>query len=179
MAGLNDHSKKELIDAIHALYLLLDAEYDEIDEACRDVAYPEVDRTPAEILSYQLGWMKLVMGWDWDELDGKPVQMPAEGYKWNQLGALYQSFYAHNRHCSLQELRLLFRELEQQWLDWVGGLSEEELFTQGKRRWTGSKENWPMARWIHINSAAPFKTFRSKIRKWKKIHQQHLNETVR
>jgi hypothetical protein len=171
MAGFEYQSKQELMDAIHSLYLLLDGEFDEIDEASRDIAYPDVDRTPAEIIAYQLGWMHLVMGWERDELAGKPVQMPAEGYKWNQLGGLYQAFYAQYSHCSLQELRLLFRELEQQWLAWIEGLTEEELFVQGKRRWTGSKENWPMARWIHINSAAPFKTFRSKIRKWKKIHR--------
>lgn len=171
MASFEYYSKEELIDAIHSLYLLLDAEFNGIDESCRDIAYPEVDRTPAEVIAYQLGWMQLVMGWDRDELAGKPVQMPAEGHKWNQLGALYHSFYAQYRHCSLQDLRMLFRDLEQEWLSWIGGLSDEELFTQGKRRWTGSKENWPMARWIHINSAAPFKTFRSKIRKWKKFHQ--------
>lgn len=27
-----------------------------------------------------------------------------------------------------------------------------------------------MVKWIHINSVAPFKTFRSKIRKWKKLN---------
>lgn len=47
-------------------------------------------------------------------------------------------------------------------------LLEEELFIQGSRIWTGTKEHWPMARWIQINSAAPFKSFRRKIRKWKK-----------
>ncbi|MBJ8191302.1 ClbS/DfsB family four-helix bundle protein, partial [Bacillus cereus] len=48
----------------------------------------------------------------------------------------------------------------------------EELFTQGVHNWTGTNPNWPMARWIHINSVAPFKTFRAKIRKWKKYKVQ-------
>jgi len=53
-------------------------------------------------------------------------------------------------------------------LEWIETLTDQELFTQGVRKWTGDKGNWPMVRWIHINSAAPFQNFRSKIRKWKK-----------
>ncbi len=62
----------------------------------------------------------------------------------------------------------MFAQAESEWLEWIENLSEEELFVQGQRRWTGDKPNWPMARWIHINSAAPFGTFRAKIRKWKR-----------
>lgn len=106
--------------------------------------------------------------WDQKELEGQAFLMPAQDYKWNELGGLYQSFYDKYSEYSLTELRSLFRQSEQQWLDWVSTLTEEELFIQGSRKWTGTKDNWPMARWIHINSAAPFKTFRGKIRKWKK-----------
>lgn len=29
--------------------------------------------------------------------------------------------------------------------------------------------NWPIWKWVHINTVAPFKTFRRKICKWKKL----------
>lgn len=161
-------SKQELMENIHALYLLLDGEFDDVNPGEKDVRIPEVDRTPAEIIAYQLGWMHLVMGWDEDERKGKEVSMPAPGFKWNQLGEMYQSFYDEYAALTLPELRSQFRELEQRWQQWIDTFSEEELFTQGHRKWTGNKDNWPAARWIHINSAAPFKTFRAKIRKWKK-----------
>lgn len=174
MASYEYASKQELMDKIHALYLLLDAEFDGINDTYKDTRIPEVDKTPAEIIAYQLGWLGLVMGWERDELEGRTVQMPAEGYKWNALGVLYQSLYRTYAGYSLSELRELFRQAEQQWLDWIGTLTEEELFVQGARKWTGTKANWPMARWIHINSAAPFQTFRVKLRKWKK----HLPEAL-
>ncbi|WP_037285383.1 ClbS/DfsB family four-helix bundle protein [Saccharibacillus sacchari] len=63
-------SKHELKAAIHAAYLKLDAEYDGISDADRDARFPDVDRTPAEIWAYQLGW-------------GDTPKMPAPGYKWN------------------------------------------------------------------------------------------------
>lgn len=168
MASYEYSSKQELLDTIHALYLLLDAEFDGIDNTYKDTRIPEVDKTPAEIITYQLGWLELVMDWDQSELEGRTFLMPAQDFKWNELGGLVQSFYSRYAEYSLPGLRELLRQSEQQWLEWVGTLTEEELFIQGSRKWTGTKEHWPMARWIHINSAAPFKSFRGKIRKWKK-----------
>ncbi|MEO3946386.1 ClbS/DfsB family four-helix bundle protein [Gorillibacterium sp. CAU 1737] len=168
MASYEYSSKKELLEAIHEQYRLLDAEFEGIDNEQKDLQVPEVDKTPAEIISYQLGWLALVQGWDADEQAGSPVVMPAPGFKWNQLGALTQSFTERYAAFSLDELRAQFREAEQRWCEWIDTLSEDELFRQGHRQWTGTKENWPMARWIHINSVAPFKNFRAKLRKWKK-----------
>lgn len=168
MASYEYTSKQNLLETVHANYLLLDAEFAEINNSLRDTRISQVDKTPAEILAYQLGWLHLVMGWDKAELEGRAVCMPSPLYKWNQLGGLYHSFYTEYAAYSLSELRELLQETEQQWLVWTGTFTEEELFTQGFREWTGSKANWPLARWIHINSAAPFKTFRAKIRKWKK-----------
>ncbi|OMF86831.1 ClbS/DfsB family four-helix bundle protein [Paenibacillus sp. FSL R7-0337] len=176
MASYEYSSRQDLMDTIHNLYLLLDAEYDGINNTYKDTRMPEVDKTPAEIIAYQLGWLELVRSWDRSELEGQTFSMPAADYKWNQLGGLYQSFYSKYAEYSLSELRGLFRQSEQQWLDWIGTLTEDELFIQGARKWTGTKENWPMARWIHINSAAPFKTFRGKIRKWKKHCTEGLAE---
>lgn len=168
MASYQYASKQELKQAIHEAYLKLDAEFDEVSEEELHLRLPDVDRTPSEIIAYQLGWLELVMGWDRSECAGQPPEMPAPGHKWNQLGELYQSFYDRYKANTLAELREQFRELEGQFLAWIETLSEEELFTQGVRRWTGDLPAWPMVRWIHINSAAPFKSFRSKIRKWKK-----------
>ena len=48
--------------------------------------------------------------------------------------------------------------------------TEKELFEQNQRQWASSTpSNWPIWKWIHINTVAPFKTFRTKIRKWKKL----------
>jgi hypothetical protein len=168
MASYEYSTRQELLDTIHSLYLLLNAEYDGINNKDKDVRVPEVDKTPAEIIAYQLGWLDLVMSWDKNELEGRSFLMPSQDYKWNQLGELYQSFYTKYAEYSLAELLDLFRQSEQQWLEWISTLTEEELFIQGSRKWTGTKEHWPMARWIHINSAAPFKSFRGKLRKWKK-----------
>lgn len=172
MASYEYANKQELLTAIHQHYLKFDSEFDLVAEEDKDLMLPDLDKTPAQMLAYQLGWLNLVMGWDSEEKSGGTPQMPAPGYKWNQLGELYRNFYRTYEHLSLTQLRKQLGQKEEEWLVWIDSLTEQELFVQGARQWTGDKPNWPMARWIHINSAAPFQTFRVKIRKWKKLRVQ-------
>ena len=68
------------------------AEFEDIPESLKDKRCMEVDRTPAENLAYQVGWTTLVLKWENDEQAGLPVKTPSDGFKWNQLGELYQWF---------------------------------------------------------------------------------------
>lgn len=123
-------SKEELKDAIHIAYQSLDHEFDGIEHSQRDNRMEGVDRTPAEIIAYQLGWLNLIMKWDKDEKAGLTVITPSPDYKWNQLGGLYQSFYHTYAAYSLDELRSLFQETEHQWQNWIDSLSDEELYAR-------------------------------------------------
>ncbi|ANY70065.1 hypothetical protein BBD42_28880 [Paenibacillus sp. BIHB 4019] len=58
------------MEAIHSNYLLLDKEFDESSNGQKDDRIPDVDKTPAEIIASQLGWLGLVMGWDRAEQAG-------------------------------------------------------------------------------------------------------------
>jgi hypothetical protein len=53
--------------------------------------------------------------------------------------------------------------------DWIETLSENELFQSDKRKWATTSAKWPIYKWVHINTVAPFTNFRTKIRKWKRI----------
>ena len=148
---------------------LFAAEFDDVAEADADSMVEGVDRTPREMLAYQLGWMGLLRGWDADELAGKDVAMPAPGCKWNQMGVLYQGFYDEHRAEPFEHLKRSFEDDVDALVQWVDGFSDEELFEPGGRAWAQSTpSNWPVWKWIHTNTVAPFKSFRSKIRKWKK-----------
>lgn len=163
-------NKPALISEIQKTARLFIDEFEGIHEQEKALRLDEVDRTPQEMIAYQLGWINLIRSWDRDELEGKEVVTPAPGYKWNQLGDLYQSFYDQYQEQSLSELRALFIAAVEELTRWIEGFSEEELFTPGSRRWAASTpSNWPIWKWVHINTVAPFKSFRSKIRKWKKV----------
>ncbi len=168
---LEYNDKNAMVSEIKKAADLFIKEFEDVDEADKNIRYEQVDRTPQEIIAYQLGWMNLLRGWDRDELEGKTIIIPAPDYKWNQLGELYQCFYKQYQDNTLAELRELFVTAVASLIEWLNGFSDDELFKCGGRKWAASTpSNWPIWKWIHINTVAPFKSFRSKIRKWKKIH---------
>lgn len=166
-------TKKELIFEIEKTANLFIQEFNDIKEAQKDVMVEEIDRTPVQMIAYQLGWLNLLMNWDRDELTGKEVTTPALGYKWNELGGLYQSFYTQYENYSLSELKNEYIETVAKFVEWVDSFTEKEIFEQDVRKWASSiPSKWPIWKWAHINSVAPFKSFRTKIRKWKKLNSQ-------
>lgn len=166
-------NKEDLIDAIKKAAQLFIDEFNTIKEADKDKLIDGVDRTPAQMIAYQLGWMNLIMNWDKDELDGKEVKTPSQKYKWNKLGGLYESFYKEYGNYSLPELRESFSDCLEQMVTWINSFSDQALFSQDVRKWASSTPaRWPIWKWIHINTVAPFKSFRTKIRKWKKLNVQ-------
>ncbi len=171
----NYDSKDALIAEIRKTADLFIKEFEDISELDKNLFFDEVDRTPQEIIAYQLGWLDLIQGWDQDELEGKEVTTPAPGYKWNRLGNLYQGFYDKYKKYSLSELCGMFTVAVDSLINWIKDFNEEQLFIPGARKWAASApSNWPIWKWVHINSVAPFKTFRSKIRKWKKIRETSI-----
>lgn len=165
-------SKAELKDEIYKAYGKYISEFDNIPEELKDHICQEVDRTPAENLAYQVGWTTLLLKWERDEKNGLEVKTPSDQFKWNQLGQLYQWFTDTYAGLSLQELRAKLDENVNAVCDMIDSMTEEELFTPHQRKWAdGATKSavWEVSKFIHVNTVAPFGTFRTKIRKWKKL----------
>ena len=99
------------------------------------------------------------------------MKTPSELFKWNQLGGLYQWFTDTYAHLSLAELKGKLNENIIAIQTMIDSMSEEELFQPHMRRWADDATKtavWEVYRFIHVNTVAPFGTFRTKIRKWKK-----------
>ena len=167
-------NKKELINEINKRAKLFIDEFEKITDENKDTLVEGVDRSPAQMIAYQLGWMKLVLSWEEKEKKGGKVVTPKEGYKWNKLGDLYKSFYEEYKDYSMEKLMTEFNISVEKITDLVESYTEKELFETGARQWASStSSNWPDWKQIHINTVAPFKTFRTKIRKWKKLNQKN------
>lgn len=162
-------SKKELVETIQEKYQKYISEFATIPENLKEKRVEDVDKTPSENLSYQLGWINLLLQWEKDEQQGKNVKTPEKGYKWNNLGGLYQSFYNQYGSFSLKEQEILLTKSIMELCEWINSLSDKELFEPERRKWATTKAKWPLWKWIHINTVAPFTNFRIKIRKWKKL----------
>ena len=165
-------SKEELKNEIKKTFEKYISEFDDIPEELKDKRVEEVDRTPAENLAYQVGWTTLVLKWEDDEKKGLEVKTPSEDFKWNQLGELYQYFTDTYAHLSLKELMEKLSENIEDIYKMIDSLSDDELFKPHMRKWADDATKtavWEVYKFIHINTVAPFGTFRTKIRKWKKI----------
>ena len=165
-------SKEELKDEINRTYTKYIAEFDNIPEDMKDIRAEDVDRTPAENLAYQVGWTTLLIKWEENERDGLEVKTPSDKYKWNQLGELYQWFTDTYASMSIYELRTMLDSNIQKIYSMIDSMTNEDLFTPHRRKWAdGATKSavWEVYKFIHINTVAPFGTFRTKIRKWKKL----------
>lgn len=114
----------------------------------------------------------MVLKWEEDERKGLQVKTPSDEFKWNKLGELYQWFTDTYAHLSLQELKAKLNENINSIYAMIDLLSEEELFEAHMRKWADEATKtatWEVYKFIHVNTVAPFGTFRTKIRKWKKI----------
>ncbi|MDQ0065438.1 ClbS/DfsB family four-helix bundle protein [Chryseobacterium lathyri] len=160
--------KTELIEALKKNYLLYDKEFDDIFEDRKDILKPGVDKSPSQNISYQLGWTNLLLQWEADEKKGIEVQTPAPGYKWNNLRGLYEAFYEKYEALSLHQQRELLKNQVNEIVEWIETLDHETLFVPERRKWATTPAKWPVWKWIHINTVAPFKNFRAQLRKWKK-----------
>lgn len=163
-------SREEFVEEVCKRAQLFISEFEGVAEQEKDLMVDGVDRSPSQMIAYQLGWMSLIQQWEQDELAGKEVVTPHPDYKWNQLGPLYQTFYDSYRDWTLVELIREFQTQVERMIDLTLSYRETEFQQAGSRKWASSTpSNWPIWKWLHINTVAPFKNFRSKIRKWKKI----------
>lgn len=165
-------SKDKLKEEINKSFEKYILEFDDIPENLKDVRVDDVDRTPAENLSYQLGWTNLLLKWEEDEKGGLVVKTPSDKFKWNQLGELYQWFTDSYAHLSLEELKSKLRGNINYIYIMIDSMSDDELFKPHMRKWADDATKtatWEVYKFIHVNTVAPFGTFRTKIRKWKKI----------
>lgn len=164
-------NREELKAAIKNSFDKYIAEFDDIPEELKDRRADGVDRTPAENLAYQVGWTTLLLKWEEDERNGRNVKTPSVEFKWNQLGALYQWFTDTYAPLSLEELKKILMENVKSVYAMIDSLSDEELFRPHMRKWADEATRtavWEVYRFIHVNTVAPFESFRKKIRKWKK-----------
>lgn len=164
-------NKEELKTEINKAFEKYISEFDSIPEALKDKRADDVDRTPAENLAYQVGWTTLILKWEKDECKGLQVKTPSDEFKWNQLGSLYQWFTDTYAHLSLQELKAKLNENINSIYAMIDSLTEDELFRPHMRKWADEATKiavWEVYKFIHVNTVAPFGTFRTKIREWKK-----------
>jgi hypothetical protein len=121
-----------------------------------------------DIIAYQIGWGSLLIGWYEAGIKGKTPEIPGEGFKKWDYVSLAQHFYSkynydgtdkqlHKFHIIVERI-LAITEKE----DETGNLNKIGIWP-----WCtlASGKQWPLSKWIRINTVAPYKRAASLIRK--------------
>ena len=147
--------KEELKNEIHQSFEKYISEFDTIPEALKDKRVPDVDRTPAENLAYQVGWTTLLLKWETDEKRGMDMKIPSEQFRWNQLGGLYQWFTDTYAHLSLAELKGKLSENIAAIQTMIDSMSEDELFQPHMRRWADDATKTAVWGFTNLSTSIP------------------------
>ena len=116
--------------------------------------------SPADLVSYLIGWNSLVLKWLEQDDRGAAVDFPETGFKWTQLGPLAQKFYADYQGLDWADLIALLVSVNARLVDTVSARPEPELYGQ---TWYGK---WTKGRMIQFNSSSPYANARGRLRKW-------------
>ena len=117
----NYPNKQALLDAVQTALDKYLAEFADIPESARNIRAADGGKTPSEHLSYQLGWVHSLLDWERREQAGEEVHTPAEGFKWNNLGDLYQRFYQVYGVYTLAEQQAMLRGKTAELCAWIEG----------------------------------------------------------
>lgn len=160
-------SKAELLAAINVSFDKLMSDLVQIpEERTREISLQgHAARTmmsPADLVSYLLGWNELVLKWLDQDDQGAAVDFPETGFKWNQLGLLAQKFYADYRPLDWPTLIERLTTAKTRLVETIASRPNDELY--GKPWY----DKWPKGRMIQFNSSSPYANARGRIRKWLK-----------
>lgn len=122
----------------------------------------------ADIIAYQIGWGTLLISWYQAGIDNKKIQMPSEGFDtWDYTG-LAQHFYQKFSYDKGEQQLIHFHDIVKTILQ----ITQKEYKTKnldalGIWDWCtlASGKQWPLSKWIRVNTIAPYKRAATLIRK--------------
>lgn len=160
-------SKAELVEAIESSFarLMQDLSTVPSDRTAEKTLEGHVRDTRIsvhDLVAYLTGWNELVLKWHARRDAGLPVDFPETGYRWNQLGALAQKFYADSEDVPFDELLRHFADAKAHIIELIERRDDAALY--------GSPwyEAYTMGRMIQFNTSSPYANARGRLRKWKK-----------
>lgn len=160
-------SKAELLAAIKTNFDRLIADLsrvppDRVRERSLDGHAAGSTMSPADLVSYLIGWNELVLKWLALDDNGARVEFPESGFKWNQLGLLAQKFYRDYEALDYPQLLERLQAAKDRLVETISARSDTELYGAA---WHGK---WSKGRMIQFNSSSPYANARGRIRKWLK-----------
>ncbi len=160
-------TRKELLDAIETNFELLAKDLGSVpiqktNEVTLEGHAKGTVMNVHNLVSYLLGWNRLVLKWIEKDAKGESINFPETGFKWNQLGALAQKFYADFSVVPFDQLLKELTITKQNIVDFVSSKTNKQLYSAP---WY---KEYTMGRMIQFNTSSPYANARTRLRKWKR-----------
>lgn len=128
-----------------------------------------------DLTAYQIGWGNCLMRWYESGVKGENSEMPGEGFsKWDYV-AIAKHFYAKYSYDQAELQEQAFYQVVSHLIHIVEIENQTGHLEQvGVWAWCtlSSGKPWPLAKWVRVNTSAPYKRAQSAIRKafYKKLN---------
>lgn len=114
----------------------------------------------SDLIAYQIGWGKCLIGWYESGIKGEVPVMPGDGFSTWDYTAIARHFYQKYQYHYQDEHSQVFHQVMLQLLDIVekehqtGNLDRIGVWSRCTLR---SGKQWPLSKWIKINTSSPYK----------------------
>lgn len=129
-------SKTDLLAAIEKERGALEAELEKLSTDQIVDSGTVGDWSVKDVLAHLIAWEQMCLTWYKAGLKDEIPDLPAVGFKWNETPALNQHIYEKYRDVPLDEIMQQFHASHEEILGVIQGLSNDDLFTASRYRWT-------------------------------------------
>ncbi len=153
-------NKADLRTITEKEFAKLEALLDSVAVSARLAPDSKADGTTLkDIVGHRAAWIDLFVGWYEQGQAGQPVDIPAPGYKWNQLKQFNADLRQKQASLGWDAARALLRDNHARLLDFIDRHDDAALYGAPM---PGGGNAWPAGRWAeaagpaHYRSAAKY-----------------------
>ena len=126
----------QLIDGLSEKELATD--FDFSDDVKKKEAHWSRDKNLRDVLIHLYEWHQLLLDWINENKKGKEHSFLPAPYNWKTYGQMNVGFFEKHQNTSLEEAKKMFKESHGEVMELIETLSNEELFTKGIFKWSGT-----------------------------------------
>ena len=117
------------------------------------------ETTIKDVIGHRAHWTEIFFGWYADGQAGKPVYMPAKGYKWNELKRYNADLRASQANLSWEDVQKMLQDSYDRLIDFIDTHDDAALYGGPMK---GANNKWTTGRFAeasgpsHYRSAAKY-----------------------
>jgi len=145
------------------------AEYHKLDAVLSTLEPPQA-LSPREdgvsikdVVAHRAHWIDLWLGWDTDGRAGRPVFMPAKGYKWSQLSEYNAALRTAQADLGWPDAKVRLADRHAALMARLTSLSDDELYGGPM---VGGNGKWTAGRYAESAGASHYRSAAKVIRRW-------------